>query len=353
MPDPSSPRVFALKAVIGLALLGLGLLLWHLATVLLLVFGAVVVASLLLTVTHLLKRVLPLSDGWALALTVVLLTTGLTLLFWQFGTQTARELTTLVDMLPGAYDAFRDWLEETSVGGMVTEQLNGFTSNLPSIASTAGALAMTATSGTLHAFLVVVGGIYFAAQPGLYRDGVLQLVPKRARDAVGDALSASGRALRLWLGGQLVAMALIGLLTWLGLWLLGVPAAFALALVAFVLDFVPIIGPVVAAIPGILLGFTVSPQVGVATLVLYVVIQQIESNVVQPLIQQRAVKLPPALLLFALIAIGSLQGIVGLLLAAPLTVVVYVLVKRLYVQELLDTPTAIPGQRKDDTTDQA
>ena len=83
------------------------------------------------------------------------------------------------------------------------------------------------------------------------------------------------------------------------------PAAFALALIAFLLDFVPIIGPIAAAIPGILLGFTVSPQVGLATTALYIVIQQIESNLLQPLIQQRAVELPPALLLFALIESGS------------------------------------------------
>ena len=94
-----------------------------------------------------------------------------------------------------------------------------------------------------------------------------------------------------------------------------------------------------------------SPKIGLATLVVYIVIQQIESNIIQPLIQQRAVELPPALLLFALFAFGALYGLPGLLLAAPLTVFVYVLVKRLYVRELLDTETSVPGEESESGTE--
>jgi len=120
--------------------------------------------------------------------------------------------------------------------------------------------------------------------------------------------------------------------------------AFALGLIAGLLDFVPLIGPIVAAVPTLLLALSISPTTALWTGGLYLVVQQIEGNILSPLVQQRAVDLPPALLLFALLGFGSLFGAPGVILAAPLTVVVYVMVKRLYVREALGTPTNVPGE---------
>ena len=250
--------------------------------------GAIVFAAMLLSLSDLLRRVLPVSHGIALGIVLVVLSSGLGLLLWLFGSQVAREVATLVEALPPAYEQFQDWVEETTVGSLLAEQIDTLRNNVGRIATSAGAMAMTFSGGLMNLLLVLIGAIYIAAQPGMYRAGLLQLIPKPVRDVSADALDSSARALRLWLGGQLVAMAVVAVLTGIGLWLLGVPAAFALALIAFLLDFVPIIGPIAAAIPGILLGFTVSPQVGLATTALYIVIQQIESNLLQPLIQQRA-----------------------------------------------------------------
>lgn len=139
-------------------------------------------------------------------------------------------------------------------------------------------------------------------------------------------------------------MLAVGVLTGLGLWALGVPAALGLAIIATLLDFVPLVGPIAAAVPAILLALTVDPRTGLLTTLLYLVVQQIEGNLLQPLVQQRAVELPPALLLFALIGAGLLFGVLGVLLAAPLTVVIFVLVKRLYVRETLGEDTDVPGE---------
>ena len=95
-----------------------------------------------------------------------------------------------------------------------------------------------------------------------------------------------------------------------------------------------------------LLAFAEGPDKALWTLLLFFIVQQIEGNVLEPLVQQRAVDLPPVLLLFALAAGGLIFGVVGIILAAPLTVVIYVLVKRLYVQEALHTPTPLPGEDK-------
>ena len=341
---PTELLDYTRKVIIFVAIVGLAFVLAKLSHVLVMVFGGVVLAAVLLTLTGLLRRVVPLPHGVALAVVLVLLIGGLSTLLALFGAQAASELATLVDTMPAAAQSFQDWVDTTRLGPVIHEQIEALRGNVNRLMGTAGAMAMSLTSGLLELFLVLVGGIYMAAQPQLYRKGVLKLVPRSVRLTTAEALDASGRALQMWLGGQLVAMLLVGALTGIALWMLGVPAAFALALIAFLLDFVPIIGPIVAAVPGILLGFTVSPKIGLATLVVYIVIQQIESNLLQPLIQQRAVELPPALLLFSLLVFGSLQGFAGLLLAAPLTVVLYVLVKRLYVRELLDTETAIPGE---------
>lgn len=344
---------FTRQALIVIGLVTVLILVWTLLPVLMLVFGAIVFAAMLLSLAHLLQRLVPVSDGIALAVVLVLLSTSLGLMLWLFGSQVSSELATLVETLPPAYEQFNDWVEDTTIGRLLAEQTGILRNNVGRIATSAGAIAMTLSGGVMNLLLVFIGAIYIAAQPGLYRAGMLQLVPRSVRTVFADALDASARALRLWLGGQLIAMAAVAVLTGLGLWLLGVPAAFALALIAFLFDFVPIIGPIAAAIPGILLGFTVSPRIGVATAVLYLVIQQLESNLLQPLIQQRAVELPPALLLFSLLVFGGLQGFTGLLLAAPLTVVLYVLVKRLYVREMLDTPTVIPGESSPQSTDAA
>jgi predicted PurR-regulated permease PerM len=145
----------------------------------------------------------------------------------------------------------------------------------------------------------------------------------------------------------LISMVLVGSLTAFGLWLLGVPSWLALGLLAGLFEFIPIIGPIAAGIPGVLLALTLGMETALWVLGLYILIQQLEGNVIQPIVQRYAVDLPPAMLLFTLVAAGVLFGLPGIIFAAPLTVVVYVLVKRLYVQGALGTPTEMPSADED------
>ena len=154
----------------------------------------------------------------------------------------------------------------------------------------------------------------------------------------------SGGALRLWLRGQLISVLLVGTLTWIGLALAGVPAAFALGTIAALLEVVPYVGPIVSAIPGLLLALALAPETALWALLVYVAVQQIEGNFIQPLVQKKVVTVPPALTLFGMIAAGLLFGFLGILFAAPLAVVAYVLLKRLYVREVLHTATTVPGE---------
>jgi predicted PurR-regulated permease PerM len=181
--------------------------------------------------------------------------------------------------------------------------------------------------------LVLIGGLYLAAQPTLYQGGLLRLVPDTSRKNVAETLDAVTVSLRNWLKGQALGMLFVGVATGIGLWLVGVPAAFAIGLVAGLAEFVPYLGILVAGIPAIILGFGQGVETGIWTLVVLVAVQQIQGNLVMPLLQNRMVDLPPALTIFGIIAAGILFGVAGVLLATPLTIVVLVLVRRWYLGE--------------------
>lgn len=332
---PLSLRTFAARVLVVLALGALALLAWKLSELLLIVFGAVVVAVLLHGLTMLLRRWLPVPEWAALGLVIVLLVLLLAAVVALFGAEVAGQIDAFRTTLPAAWNKFHAWLQTSPLGPQLEQIPDQLRQGASSLATHAGTILLSAGGGITDAVLMMVGGIYLAAQPQLYRRGLLRLLPLDRRVLADNALTASGQALRAWLGGQLLAMAVVGLLTGLGLWLLGVPVALGIGLLTALLDFVPIVGPILAAIPAILLAFTVSPETALGALILFVVLQQLEGHVLQPLIQARAVDLPPALLLFSLFGIGVLFGPLGVVLAAPMTVVAYVLVKQLYVRHAL------------------
>ena len=340
-----SHRIFIERLVIALIVIGIALLLWNLRDLFLLVFGSVLVSVILGLVAQPIRARLGAPALVALLAAVLIVLGVIGTAFWLFGAEVSRQAEGLQEMIPAAWQALQVRLDAWGIGDAVRQGVSGLGAEARVVANI-GNIAVTVSSGIADTLLVIVGGIYLAAQPNLYWVGMLKLIPKRARALAADALEASARALRLWLLGRLVSMAAVGFMTWLGLTILGVPSALTLALLAALLEFVPFIGPILAAIPAVLLAFAQGPQMALWTLFLFFIVQQIEGNILEPLVQQRAVDLPPVLLLFALAAGGLIFGAVGIILAAPLTVVLYVMVKRLYVQEALHTPTPLPGEEK-------
>jgi predicted PurR-regulated permease PerM len=222
-------------------------------------------------------------------------------------------------------------VDQTNLGSAVLDRIESGLQNLFRPLAT-GALSFIA--GLAEAIIVLAVAVYLAMSPETYRRGLLRLIPPARRDQTEEALDAAGNALRNWLLGQGVAMLGVGIATTLGLWLVGVPTPIVLGVIAALLDFVPFFGPIVAAIPGVLLGFQESPQTALYAALVYLVVQQLEGNVLQPLAQRWAVHIPPALSLLAVVAFGLLFGIVGILFAVPLAVVTMVLVRKLYVEPL-------------------
>jgi predicted PurR-regulated permease PerM len=347
-PPPShNHRLFIERVLIVLAIGGLALLLWALRGLAILVFGAVLVAVILRVIANPIRRRLHLPDGVALLIAVLIVAGLVGAAFTIFGAEVARQASSLRESIPEAWAAVQARLEAVGLAEPAREWVEMIRAGSGGVVSNFGSIAMSVGSAVADTVLVIVGGIFFAAEPRLYRVGIVKLVPEEARPNVAQALEDSWRALRLWLLGRLASMTIVGILTGLGLWLIGIPAALTLGITAGLLDFVPFVGPIVAAVPAVLLALASDPTSALWVIGLYLLIQQIEGNIVTPLVQKRAVELPPALLLFSLVAAGLVFGIVGILFAEPLTVVAYVLVKRLYVREALDTPTSIPGEKKD------
>jgi predicted PurR-regulated permease PerM len=260
----------------------------------------------------------------------------------MFGAQLVSQAETIGQALPSAWSS----LQQRLAGLGLEEQLAKLIPTGPSsgIAASAGRFAMSLGGGLADALLIIVGGIFIAASPRFYQTGMEKLVPERRREIAGEAFKDSGRALQLWLKAQLLSMAGVGLATGIGLWLVGMEGALALGLLAALLEFIPFVGPILAAIPAVLIALSLDPQLALWVVLVYLVVQQIEGNLLQPLLQQWAVDLPGAVLLFSLLACGTLFGPLGVIFAAPLTVVIYVLVKKLYVREALETETPIPGE---------
>lgn len=183
--------------------------------------------------------------------------------------------------------------------------------------------------------VVVFIGLFTAVDPDTYRRGVLRLLPLRRRERVGQVLDEMAAALRGWLVGQLVAVALIALTTWVALALIGMPGALLLGLQAGLVNFIPYIGPVIAAVPITLAAMAQGTQMVAWALGVHVVIQTIEGYVLAPMIQKRAVDVSPVMTLAGVMLFGVLFGGLGVALATPLIAALQVAVRRLYVEDWL------------------
>lgn len=345
-PPQSDEARFVRRILITVAIAAGVLLLWQLRQIVVLLFGAVMVATIFRSISDLIEKHLRLPERIAVLLSVLLIVGIIGGVAWSIGSEVGAQSQQLADTLPRAGQMIDSKLAAMGLGHPVMRWM----SEVHSGGIIGGNLERVVSSITFSAasFLIVFfGGVFLAAEPRLYGTGLLKLVPPARRQLVAEAMGESERALRLWLKGQLGAMILIFLMTWLGLWLLGVPSALVLALISGVLEFIPYAGAITSSIPAIMVALVQSPELALWVVGLYVLVHHIEAYLIQPVIQQFAVEIPAVITLFALLAFGLLFGFIGILLAAPLAVVSYVLVKRLYVIETLDTPTPIPGEERD------
>lgn len=349
MPDSGPGRMWTASKllVLAAAIAAAALVVWQLANVLLLLFASILVAVLLRALAELIERFTPIRGGWSIGLACLLIGGVLASFFTLMGSRIQSEAASLVESVP---DLISSVEERFGVSGLQTwlEQQLGDVLQNGELAMSVASYSTSIISIAAHGLVVLAAGVYLALRPELYRDGLVKLVPPERKAEARDTLDTIGRALKLWLAGQLAAMVLVGILTTLGLWLLGIPSAFALGFLAGLLEFVPFVGPVLSAVPAIALGLAEGPTTGLWVLGLYVLIQQIEGNLITPLVQQRTVDLPPVVTIFAILSFGVLFGALGILLATPLAVVCFVLVKKLWVRDVLHEEVDVPGEDYED-----
>ncbi|WP_162052685.1 AI-2E family transporter [Pontibacter pamirensis] len=332
-------RVAIAALIVLLILIGFYMLGWH-GYFFLLVFAGILLAVLFCGMTDWIVSKVHMKRAIALLLSVVVFFGILVGAIWLVAPTVGEQFQQMRETIPESLNQVEQWLGQQSWGEQIVEQIPEDPSTLlpeqETIVSQAGG-AFSATLGFLaDFFIVIITALFFASSPSLYTEGLAKLFPVRTRPRIMEVLEKCYHDLKMWLIGMLAAMSIIGVSSAIGYTIIGLPLAFALGLIAFLFAFVPNIGPWIAGIPAVLIGLLEGPDMALYVILVYGGIQIIESYVVAPIIFQKTVDLPPALLLFFQVLLGLLQGAMGLLMAAPILAVLMVIIKELYVKDVLE-----------------
>jgi predicted PurR-regulated permease PerM len=330
------------RAIRSLMWVGLLLLfVWLTLNIDLVIFAGVLLAICLRRASERVRRHTGLPIGLALALVVLIIIAFFSAIGWYFSQAIASQIDQLSQQLPAAATKFSGIVGQSALGRILIEHLGS--ANIIPNSST----IVTKFFGVASNFAEVIGGIvviiflglYLCAETPLYASGVLRLVPLARRRRAAEILHETASAMWYWMLGRLFSMTVLGSLTALGLWIIGVPLPVALGFLAGILTFIPYIGAFVSAIPSVLLAASVELNMAVYVIVLYVGVHIIEGYILVPLVQRRVVHLPPALTLSAQIILGFLAGFLGLLFATPLMAAALVLIRMVYVEDVLGDRT--------------
>jgi predicted PurR-regulated permease PerM len=322
---------------IALAVVVLLVLIWYGLDVVLLAFLGVLFAILLRAPADWLTRKTGIGTGWTLALVCLVLLAGLSIGGYIFGREVVEQSVGLSARIPQILEETRTRLENSEIGRSLLQlvQLSGASGGelqflgkgLGLLGSTFGILANIA--------IVIFFAVFLAAQPKPYIDGLVHLVARPRRARVRQVLHEVGDVLRRWVIAQSLLALVIAILVGAGLFLIGAPFALPLALLAGLMEFVPYIGPLLAAVPAVLIGFADGPSMVAWIAGLYFAVQAIESYVLSPIVQHKAVYLAPALILFAQVLLGVVAGGLGVAVATPLAAALMVAINKLYVEDVL------------------
>jgi predicted PurR-regulated permease PerM len=328
----------ARRTLVVVAIVALALLLWRIRVALLLGFIGMLLAVLYRGLAGIVSRYTHIPVSWALLLVAVVLLGLAFLFFWFAAGPINDQFGQLSKTLPESINRIKEAINRYALGRYFLSYLQppepGSHSGISLFTGVTG-VAVTIYNVLTDLLLVVVSAIYFAVNPQMYKNGILLLIPKSKAQRVGEAFDASAHTLSYWLLGQVILMIFVGIMVMVGMWIIGTPLAMVLGLISGVLEFVPIFGPLVAAIPGILIAMTMGWVQALWTALVYLIVQETESNLLVPLIQKVTVEVPPALVVLAIVAFGFLFGFLGIFVATPLTALVIVWVRMFYVEDAL------------------
>ena len=220
-----------------------------------------------------------------------------------------------------------------------------------STVSTAAGVGLTVATALSLGLVVFISTIYLVIRPAPWVDGFVSLFPAEWRPRTREVLDAMYHTVQRWFLGQLTAMTFIAVFWAISLYIIGVPFALLLGIFSGLISFIPYVGALISVVVPMLLALISDPFTVVWVILAFVIIQQIEGNILQPIVMSRAVDLHPALVVFALLVMGTLFGLVGVFLAVPLVAALQVLVRELWVQRMdqigtdPDPPSREPQRR--------
>ncbi len=306
-------------------------------------YAAILLAILLRAGVNFLSRQTGMSSNLALAVVLILIAIVLAAAGYFFGTMAVSQWNQLTDQIPRSLDHLRERMHSSAWGQSLLSRLpSGQDIMSLGSGSMAGRVAsfFTTTLGILgNLFVLTFLAIYLAAAPGMYREGVVRLVPPARRSRAREVLITTGEKLKYWLLGRLVSMATVGTIVGVGLAIIGVPQFLILGLLAGLLSAIPFLGPILGAIPGLLIALMHGGDVALWALLVYALSQCVENYLVTPLVQERMVSMSPVVTIASITVIGTLFGVLGMIVASPLAVAIQTLIQTLYVEDVLGDET--------------
>jgi predicted PurR-regulated permease PerM len=316
-------------------LAALALIVWALSDIVLVVFMAVLLAVMLRGVSDWLCRRTGVTTSVMLPLVCVTTCVLMAGFLYYLGPRLVSQSHDLWRQLQQPLEHLRSTYGATAWGKVLFNDISPNALVHGHIALYAGSVATMTVGGVVTAFILVVTALYFAISPELYVSGTVRLFPVPYRPRARAVMHDIASILRRWSLGQLIDMAVVGVLTGVGLSLLGVPLALALGVLAGLFTFVPYFGAIAAAVPAMIVALTVSWQTSLWVAVIFLLCHAIEGYVVGPLVQRSTAELPPALTIMSMTVLGTLFGPLGVILGAPVAAVTLVVVREAYIGDVL------------------
>jgi predicted PurR-regulated permease PerM len=311
-----------------------------LAGVLLLLFSAILLAAALSAMSDGLRKLAPLPSSVAVLLAALLMFGVLAGVIALFGWRILAQYEEILGKARDSAHALLAYARAQPWGDALLKQANGarISDATDTLAPILGSVVSGAARYLTYAAIVIVCSIFLALHSERYREGALILVPQSHRKEVSDFLTRSATILKRWLISRLIVMIALGVLVSIGLSVLGISGAVTLGLTGGLLTFIPFLGALMAAIPAVLVAFTISPLKAVATGLMFWACHFIEGTFITPLVQDESVDLPPVLTIFSTLAFTVLFGPSGVLLASPLVLVIITGIQVFYLKGHLGHP---------------
>jgi predicted PurR-regulated permease PerM len=326
MNDPRN-RQELMRAVIWVSVILAVVLTYVLAQPLLLIVGGMVFAAMLDGGARLLGRILPIRRGFRIAIVAVLAFAFLVGVVWYAGFELVGQFEALKTVVTGQVTRLQDWATGMGLlpkGGPVSDIGRQLMGSLGQVTSAVG----TALGAVSSLAMIVVLGLFIAAEPRIYERGLAWLLPLRQREDFYTTSADMARTLRRLMAGRLLGMAIEGIFIWIALSIVGVPMAVLLGIITGILAFLPNIGAICSGMLTILVGFSAGTETGLWAIAVYGGVQILDGYLIVPIVARRSVDLPPALVLAMQLLLGALFGLLGLMFADPIVAMAKVALER-------------------------